>query len=95
MRKGLVVALTVMSLAWAGAAIASPGGNGNGNAYGLGNGNGPPGYNHPRGNGPPEFRGAPGPIAGVGLPVLLAAGAYVWVRRRRDRARTDKSGPSA
>lgn len=30
--------------------------------------------------------GAPGPIAGAGLPFLLVAGAYALVRRRRTRA---------
>jgi hypothetical protein len=29
--------------------------------------------------------GADGPTAGAGLPFLLAAGGYFWVRRRRDR----------
>jgi hypothetical protein len=24
----------------------------------------------------------PGPVAGVGLPILVAAGGYLWVRRR-------------
>ena len=24
----------------------------------------------------------PGPVAGVGLPVLIAAGGYLWLRRR-------------
>jgi hypothetical protein len=95
MRTSLIVVLTVMSIASAGTALAAPGGNGNGNAYGLGNGDGPPGLEHSNGNGPPSFRGAPGPIAGVGLPVLLAAGAYAWVRRRREKAKADKSGPDA
>jgi hypothetical protein len=27
--------------------------------------------------------GAPGPTAGVGLPVLAIAGGYVWIRRQR------------
>lgn len=31
-------------------------------------------------------RGAPGPIAGAGLPFLLLAGGYVLVRRHRKRA---------
>lgn len=34
-----------------------------------------------RGVGP---RGAPGPVAGVGLPFLIAAGAY-WLVRRRNK----------
>ena len=32
-------------------------------------------------------KGTPGPIAGAGLPVLVAAGAYVLYRRRRDRSK--------
>ena len=28
-------------------------------------------------------RAAPGPVAGVGLPVVAAYGAFVWYRRRR------------
>jgi hypothetical protein len=36
-----------------------------------------------------QMVGAPGPIAGVGLPILAVAGAYVWVRNRR-RNRPDK-----
>jgi hypothetical protein len=37
-------------------------------------------------NPPPKTRGAPGPVVGVGLPllVLLGGGAY-WVMRRRSR----------
>jgi len=34
-------------------------------------------------------KGAPGPIAGAGLPILLAAGGYAWVRRYRNRRRDD------
>ncbi|WP_027582708.1 hypothetical protein [Bradyrhizobium sp. Ai1a-2] len=29
------------------------------------------------------YRGAPGPAAGAGLPFLVAAGVYWYVRRRR------------
>ena len=50
-------------------------------------------------NGPPLDRGdtpglgfgqggskaVPGPIAGVGIPAVLAYGAYVWYRRRAKR----------
>lgn len=25
----------------------------------------------------------PGPVAGAGLPVIIASGVYLWVRRRR------------
>lgn len=27
--------------------------------------------------------GAPGPIAGIGLPVLAVAGGLIWIKRRR------------
>lgn len=30
------------------------------------------------------YRGAPGPAAGAGLPFLVAAGVYWYVRRRRN-----------
>jgi len=37
--------------------------------------------------------GAPGPIAGVGLPILAAAGALVWIRReRRNKAAAKQNG---
>jgi hypothetical protein len=39
----------------------------------------------------PGTRGAPGPIAGAGLPFLLLAGGYWLVRRRTNRA-NDKPG---
>jgi len=42
--------------------------------------------------GPPATRGAPGPLAGVGLPILLivgAAGAYRVIRNRNRRRETD------
>lgn len=44
-----------------------------------GHGSKPPG-------GQPVVHSAPGPVAGVGLPVLAVAGGYVWLRRRRKRA---------
>jgi hypothetical protein len=28
-------------------------------------------------------KAVPGPIAGAGLPILVVAGAYVWMRQRR------------
>jgi hypothetical protein len=34
-------------------------------------------------------KGVPGPIAGAGLPFLVLAGAYVLVRRRRNRNRDE------
>jgi len=33
-----------------------------------------------------KAKGAPGPITGAGLPILLAAGAYWLIRRRNNRA---------
>jgi hypothetical protein len=33
-------------------------------------------------DGPQQSRSAPGPILGVGIPVALVAGGYVWFRRR-------------
>lgn len=37
--------------------------------------------------------GAPGPIAGVGVPILAAAGALVWIRReRRNKAASKQNG---
>lgn len=35
---------------------------------------------------PRPSRGAPGPVAGAGLPVAIAAGAYWLIRRRMSRA---------
>jgi hypothetical protein len=36
-----------------------------------------------------SFRGAPGPLAGAGLPVLIIGGGIYWlVRRRKGQART-------
>jgi hypothetical protein len=30
-------------------------------------------------------RAAPGPVAGIGLPVVAVAGGYIWWRNRRNR----------
>jgi hypothetical protein len=38
------------------------------------------------GSKPKKGRGAPGPVAGAGLPVIVAAGAYWLIRRRNSRA---------
>ncbi|MGN6487440.1 MAG: hypothetical protein ACTHLT_06430 [Devosia sp.] len=35
--------------------------------------------------------GVPGPVAGVGLPILAVAGGLVWILARRRRA--DRTGP--
>lgn len=40
----------------------------------------------------PKTRAVPGPVAGIGLPVAVIAGGYVWLRkRRRNRAGSDQS----
>ena len=48
------------------------------------------------GNGKGQFncngkgqRGAPGPILGAGLPILLVGGGIYWLVRRRKRASAD------
>jgi len=46
------------------------GGRGGGVGGGAGNGKGGKSY------------GVPGPLAGVGLPVVAAFGGYVWLRKR-------------
>lgn len=40
----------------------------------------PPKPGHP--GQPPQSRAAPGPVVGVGLPAVIAAGGYVWFRYR-------------
>jgi hypothetical protein len=40
-------------------------------------------------NAPGHNKGAPGPIAGAGLPFLLLAGGYVLVRRYRNRNKAE------
>jgi uncharacterized membrane protein YgcG len=35
---------------------------------------------------PPHLKAVPGPIAGAGLPALLALGGFVWARRRKAAA---------
>lgn len=74
--RGVRVLLFAGAMVLAGAAhgALADNGNGNGNGYGHGNGNGGGhGNNH----------GAPLPLAGVGLPVLAAAGLYFVIRNRR------------
>ena len=38
------------------------------------------------GNGKGQVKGAPGPLVGAGLPVLLVGGGIYWIVRRRKRA---------
>ena len=38
------------------------------------------------GNGNGQVKGAPGPLVGAGLPVLLVGGGSYWIVRRRKRA---------
>jgi LPXTG-motif cell wall-anchored protein len=75
---GLAIAFTAAASI---AALAEPGKadppgrpDPSGNAYGI---NGKPGAG----------TAVPGPVAGAGLPLLLAAGGYYYVRRRRQAAR--------
>jgi hypothetical protein len=37
----------------------------------------------PRPNSPTQYRGAPGPIAGAGLPILAVGYGVYWLFRRR------------
>jgi hypothetical protein len=78
---GIVMAFTsaVSVAALAEPGKANPPGNPdpNGNAFGI---NGKPG----------SVTAVPGPIAGAGLPLLLVAGGYYYVRRRLKAARTNE-----
>lgn len=91
MRNSVIFALAAVGVVWAGAAMAGPG---------LGIGRGPPftppGWDDgpPGRHGPPPSYGAPGPVAGVGLPIVLAAGAYALYRRRRAKS-PNKADPAA
>ena len=40
----------------------------------------------PKPNSPTQYRGAPGPIAGAGLPVLAVGYGVYWLIRRRRKA---------
>lgn len=50
-------------------------GSGSGSGSGPGSGEGSGG----------QLVGAPGPIAGVGLPIIVAAGGLIWYRRQRNK----------
>jgi hypothetical protein len=41
---------------------------------------------------PPKSKGAPGPIAGAGLPILAAAGIYWLIRRRIEVRKQEQKG---
>ena len=72
----LLLALSVPALAQ------NPNNNGN---HGQGN-NGNHGQgNNGNGNGG-NVRGAPGPVVGAGLPLLLIGGGIYWIVRRRKNA---------
>jgi hypothetical protein len=45
-----------------------------------------PGFDSGNSTGSGGSKGAPGPVAGAGLTLLLAAGAYVLARRRRSKS---------
>ena len=72
------IAAAALCVFTASPALAEKGGKGHGKG-GNGHGNA---YGH--------SKGAPGPIAGAGLPVLVAAAGYALYRRRRDRAKQDR-----
>jgi hypothetical protein len=77
MKKMLVLAALASTLCFASALA---GGNGQGGNGQGGNGQG--------GNGQGGYRGAPGPIAGAGLPFLVVGGAgfgFYWLVRRSRR----------
>jgi hypothetical protein len=74
--------LSVLGVAFALALVATPvlaqgQGNGNGNNSQNGNGRG-------QGNGGPQL-GAPGPVAGIGLPLVAVIGGIAYVRSRKRR----------
>ncbi|MEQ1955523.1 hypothetical protein [Mesorhizobium sp. CN2-181] len=39
------------------------------------------------GSGNPRSVAVPGPVAGVGIPALVVVGGYVWLSRRKQRAK--------
>jgi LPXTG-motif cell wall-anchored protein len=52
----------------------------------AGGGNDQGGNNNDQGG---RVRGAPGPLVGAGLPVILIGGGIYWLVRRRKRKSTD------
>jgi hypothetical protein len=58
-------------------ALSVPASADNGNHFGRDNGN--------NGNHYGQVRGAPGPLAGAGLPVILVGAGLYWVVRRKKR----------
>jgi hypothetical protein len=74
--KSLVIPMALSLALSVPAALAKDGNNGNGNNGNGNNGNGNNG----------NVRGAPGPLIGAGLPVLLIGGGIYWLVRRKNRA---------
>jgi hypothetical protein len=83
--KSLVIPMALSLALSVPAALAKDGNNGNGNNGNGNNGNGNNG-NGNNGNGNGNVRGAPGPLIGAGLPVLLIGGGIYWLVRRKNRA---------
>ena len=76
LQKALAAAVVLCCTATVTPAFADKPSDGNHDKPGLGWGSG-------------GSKGAPGPIAGAGLPFLALAGAYALVRRRRNRNRAE------
>lgn len=54
--------------------------------FALADASGISGHGRPSKPKPGITRGAPGPVAGVGLPFVLVAGGYVYLRRRKSKS---------
>ena len=74
--KNMMLLPVVLLLALSGVPALAKNDNGNGKGQSNGNGKG-------------QVRGAPGPILGAGLPILLVGGGIYWLVRRRKRASAD------